>query len=138
MDGIDWDQVAAEYRSGASLARLGRRWGKSARAIRVGLVRAGVELEDGPTRAARGLAAFRARQQALLADRDAWVVEIYSAGRTVAETARITGVQPTQVGRIVQRAGVSRRRGPAPRSRSVERDPADRVGVDVRLRAGDF
>ncbi len=53
-------------------------------------------------------------------ERNARVVEIYRAGHTVAETARITGVQPTQVGRIVRRAGVSRPRGPVPAARETD------------------
>ena len=159
MDGgIDWDQLVAEYRAGATFAQLGAKWGKSGRAIRDDLIRAGVELEDGRARLDRGRAAWVARRRAEVAERharvrqlheqdvpveqiaqdlgysiryvheltgarstrwrdeyggrDARVVEVYVAGRTVAETARITGVQPTQVGRIVKRAGVSRRPGP--------------------------
>lgn len=44
-------------------------------------------------------------------ERDRRVVELYQAGHMIAEVAELTGVQPTQVGRIVQRAGVSRPRG---------------------------
>ncbi len=65
--------------------------------------------------------------------RNARVVEVYQAGHTVKETARITGVQPTQVGRIVRRAGVSRRRGPAPKPAasgrsSLAANPGARTG----------
>lgn len=112
--GIDWDRLITEYRDGATFAQLGQRWGRKPDAIRDALIRAGVELEDRRVRIARGLAAYQARQRAELAERDARVVEIYRAGHTVAETAKLTGVQPTQVGRIVKRAGVSRRPGPVP------------------------
>lgn len=44
-------------------------------------------------------------------ERDRRVVELYQAGHMIAEVAELAGVQPTQVGRIVQRAGVSRPRG---------------------------
>lgn len=49
-------------------------------------------------------------------ERDARVIEVYLAGNTITKTAELTGVQRTQVGRIIQRAGVSRPPGPRPRS----------------------
>lgn len=128
---IDWDRLITEYRDGATFVQLGQRWGRKPDAIREALIRAGVELEDRQARIARGLAAYQARQRAELADRDARVVEVYLAGHTVAETAKLTGVQPTQVGRIVKRAGVSRRRGqvPKPAADRIEPRPLDRTAA---------
>lgn len=148
---IDWHQVAAEYRAGATFAQLGRRWGRDPSGIRTGLIRAGVQLENGHTHAQRARRAATAERHAQVrrlyelgrssdeianatgytpsyvreltgaskwrekfSARDERVIQTYLAGHTISQTAKLTGTARTQVGRIVQRAGVARPRGPRP------------------------
>lgn len=95
--GIDWAQVGAEYRSGATFAPLGTKGGRDPTGIRLALIRTGVQMENGRDRTAGGSAAARARRTAEAAKRHALVEQMHAEGRSVAEIAETLSYAPKTV-----------------------------------------